>query len=103
MKYFALLAVLVLALACGSKSVAPTFESGGAAGTFSTNAGSGGRAFGSSGSSGSGGAAGAVEGNPLAPTVEITSPQAVADPTAVAPLTGLSVAVICSATKSKDP
>jgi hypothetical protein len=111
MKYFALLAVLVLALACGSKSVAPTFDGESNGGTFSANAGSGGvRSFGTSGSGGKGGAggatggeAGAVEGSPLAPTVEITSPQAVADPTIGAPLTGLSVTVTCSATKSKDP
>jgi hypothetical protein len=100
MKYFALLAVLVLALACGSKSVAPTFESGGAAGTFSTNAGSGGRSFGSSGSGGASGEAGSgggAAGSSLAPAVKITSPVAVSDPNVGPVVTANPVQVLCDA------
>jgi hypothetical protein len=104
MKYFALLAVLVLALACGSKSVAPPAEFGGAAGTFSTNAGSGGRSFGNGGSSGSGGAtggeAGSADENPLAPIVTITSPVAVSDPNAGNVIVAPSVTVTCLVKRS---
>ena len=108
MKYFALLAVLVLALACGSKNVAPTFDGESNGGSFSTNAGTGGqRSFGSSGSGGSGGATGGEAGaadagdSAEAPTVEITSPEAVADPTVGMVLTADAVTVTCSVTASK--
>jgi hypothetical protein len=102
MKYFAMLAVLVLALACGSK-VAPTFEAGGAGGTFSTvaMAGVGGRIFGTGGSGGAtGGEAGAADDDELGPSITITSPSSVSDPASGTVLTAPQVTVTCTVTQS---
>jgi hypothetical protein len=109
MKYFALFAALLLALACGSKNTATPFAEGGAAGTFATGA-TGGRQVipGSGGSGGaSGGSGGATTGGEageadteLGPDVQITSPLPVSDPETGTVLTGSQIAVTCTVTKS---
>ena len=104
MKYFALLAALVLMVACGS-TTHPGFindnvggSGGGSAG--SGHAGSTGHAGETSaGSGGDAGEGGGTDVNPLAPLVSIVSPTEVTDPN-VGPVVLDTVRVLCNATKS---
>ena len=104
MKYFALLGVLLLAIACSGKSdhggfVAPS--NGGANGGAGRpgHAGAGGGS--GAGASSDAGAAGSDE-NSLAPIVRITSPKAVTDPNKGGVLTSPQVIVTCSAKASPE-
>ncbi len=116
MKYFALLGVLALAVACGSKNEAGTFVApdGGSSGASATggrtshggsggvtgHAGAAGTPVGGSagtGDTGNGGEAGADNTN-LSPIVTITSPADVSDPN-VGPVVLNTVHVVCDVTK----
>ena len=101
MKYFALLGVLLVAVACGSKSDHGTFvdtaNGGTSAGGRGNTAGAAGKKM--TGESGEGGAA---DEDPLAPVVSITSPVQVTDPN-VGPVVLEKVRVACTARKGSDP
>jgi len=104
MKYFTLLAALLLVVACGSKSDHGMFIDNPSSG------GSGGRLgqAGSSGRSGSGavsdaGASGASDEDSLAPIVEITAPDEIVSPNSKGVLSAAQVKVLCSAKASKEP
>jgi hypothetical protein len=105
MKYFAVLGVLALAAACGSKKepgvfVVPGGGSGGASGS-NGHAGRGGASSGIGGAA-EGGEAGANEGSSLAPIVKITSPAAVDDPN-IGPVVLDVVHVVCVVTPGSSP
>lgn len=108
MKYLALLGLLLLAFACGSKDhggfVAP--ETGGAAGRVGAGGGAG---KGAAGTSGRVSAEAGEAGEPgtdidlLAPSTSITSPKEVSDPNLGKPLTAPQVVVTCLATQGPSP
>jgi hypothetical protein len=103
MKYFALLAGLLMVVACGSSDhggfVSPSDGGSGGSGGKPAHAGAAGKAGASGGEGGDGGEAGAYS---LAPTVEITSPVAVSDPSKGGVLTEDHVTVTCSVVGSPD-
>ncbi len=110
MKYLSSLAVLLLIIGCGGDDHAGFVQdsgggngngSGGAAGRSSAHAGTGNGGADTSNEAGSGGEAGEVEGNDtLAPSVEISAPVAVSDPTKGHVLTDDQVTVKCSVAAS---
>jgi hypothetical protein len=112
MKYFALLGVLLVMVACAGKTdhgnlIVDNGGSGGRsahAGSGGAGAGAGAGAGGDSGAAGAPpdvGAAGAPDESGLAPVVEITSPTAVVDPS-VGPVILDHVRVVCSCVKGSN-
>jgi hypothetical protein len=105
MKYFALLAGLLMVVACGSSDhggfVSPSDGGSGGSGGKTAHAGAAGKA-GSSGEigGGDGGEGGVTDVNLLAPLVTIISPVSVTDPN-VGPVVLDKVHVVCTATASE--
>jgi hypothetical protein len=112
MKYFALLGVLLVMVACAGKTDHGNFivDNGGSGGSVVQPSSGGGGAVGVSGTGGAladageGGSAGASDTtSALAPIVRITAPQAAHDPNVDRVLIEDQVSVLCTVTAAADP